>query len=316
MPLPDFPNNIMEFQQRFASEDAYWDYLVQLRWPEGFVCPYCEAPAATFIESRSLWECQNGHQVSVTTETVMHRSHVPLTKWFWAAYLVTTQTPGLSGKVLERQIGVSYETAYMMLQRLRAGMVDPDRTKLAGTVEVDEGFVSAGQVRETRRGRGTGKPIVVAAVEFQGRYAGRVRLRRIEDASEEELIGFIQENIEPGSTVVTDGWMSYHNVSDYGYNHTIREGEDSVDVAEQLPHVHRVFGNLKQWLLGTHHGVSAKHLQAYLNEYVFRFNRRGNPMASFRSVLGIASHVEGPEYEQLYSAGEEEGWSHPNPGGG
>src|SRR3990167_11192892 len=100
MPLPDFPNNIMEFQQRFASEDAYWDYLVQLRWPEGFVCPYCEAPAATLIESRSLWECQNGHQVSVTTETVMHRSHVPLTKWFWAAYLVTTQTPGLSGKVL------------------------------------------------------------------------------------------------------------------------------------------------------------------------------------------------------------------------
>jgi len=309
----DFPNTILEFAARFSTPAACREYLSAVRWPNGFQCPYDGTGEKTYIETRNLWECQEGHQISVTADTIMHKSHIPLTKWFWAAYLVSTQTPGISSVVLSRQLGVHQESAYMMLQRLRAGMVDPDRSQLTGTVEVDETFISAGRVRKVRAGRGSGKPIVVAAVEVHGPYAGRVRLRRINDASEEELASFIADHVQLDSTVITDGWMGYANVGNYGYRHIVREGETSVDVAEQMMHIHRVFSNLKAWIIGTHHGVSSKHLQAYLNEFAFRYNRRGNPMAAFLAALQIGSKVEGPEYEQLYGVGELQGWIHPNP---
>jgi len=302
-----FPRTIMEFAGHFSTEDACRDYLRQLRWPSGFECPRCGMPSRNYLEHRNLWVCTLGHQTSITTGTIMQRSHVPLTSWFWAAFLQVTNSTGISSVTLAREIGVKQETAYMMLQRLRAGMVDPDREPLSGEVYVDEAFISAGRVRVTRkRGRGTGKPIVVAAVEAQGKYAGRLRMRRIPSANEEDLIGFIQENVYEGSAVVTDGWQAYNALPDYGYYH------DTIE-SEEMHHPHRVFSNLKAWLIGTHHGVSTKHLQAYLNEFTFRYNARRNLMAAFAAVLGIGTHVEGPEYEELYSAGEPDGWIHPNP---
>ena len=192
-------------------------------------------------------------------------------------------------------------------------MVNPDRTKLSGLLQVDETYVSAGRVRPTK-GRGGGKPVVVCAVEVKDKTAGRVRLRRIEDATEESLKDFIEAHIDKGSTLVTDGWKGYFNVKQWGYRHIVKIGETSVDVAKQLIHVHRVFSNLKAWLIGTHHGVSSKHLQAYLNEFTFRYNRRKNPQAAFLAVLGISSHRGGPTYSEIYNAGEESGgWIHPNP---
>jgi len=312
-----FPTTVLEFQRLFPDDDACWQYLVATRWPDGnIVCPDCGEKALYFIENDRLWECPNRHHFSVTNGTVMHRSHVSLLKWFWAAYLVTTQTPGISAMVLHRQLGVCYETAYMILQRLRASMVNPERGRLSGVVEVDEGYVSAGHVREARTGRGSGKPIVVAAVEVRGRAAGRVRLRLVEDVSAKTLIGFVRAYVEEGSTVRTDGWAAYASLSRTGYRHVVVEGEDAIEVAENLPHIHRAFSNLKAWLIGTHHGVSSKHLQAYLNEFVFRYNRRGNPQAAFLAVLQIATEVEGPEYAELYAAGEEGGWVHRNPRSG
>ena len=197
-------------------------------------------------------------------------------------------------------------------------MVRPERGQLSGAVEVDESFV--GVAREGTRGRGAeGKAIVVGAVEViptgRGTRAGRLRLQEIGDASQEALIPFIMDCVEPGTIVRTDGWLGYTNLPQMGYRHEIVEGEDSTEVAEQLVHIHRVFSNLKSWLIGTHHGVSEKHLQAYLNEYVFRFNQRANPMAAFNAILGLASHFEAPTYEELYAAGEAGGWVHPNPGG-
>jgi transposase-like protein len=193
-----------------------------------------------------------------------------------------------------------------MLHKLRAGLVNPDRTKLYGTVEIDEAFVSAGRVRKTRRGRGTGKPMVVVAVESHGKTAGRVRLRQIESASEANLSKFILDHVEEGSTIITDGWGGYKNIGRYGYSMRVAEGD-------VLHHVHRTISNLKAWLIGTHHGVSAKHLQAYLNEFTFRRNRHITPMAAFESALGIGVHVNSPKYEELYSVGEDGGWVHPNP---
>jgi len=245
----------------------------------------------------------------------MHRSHLPLTKWFWAAYLVTTQTPGISAMVLHRQVGVGYETAYMMLQRLRAGMVNPGRTKLSGAVQVDEAFISAGYARKAtrKRGRGTSKPMVIAGVEVRGTIAGRVRLRQIGSASEDHIRGFLESHVEKGSTIITDGLQPYRSAPAWGYRHIVKSGPTQVDTAKQLAHVHRVFSNLKAWLVGTHRGVSPKHLQAYLNEYMFRYNRRGNPQAAFLAVLGISTHREGPTYKGLYTVGEPRGWAHPNP---
>lgn len=307
-----FPKSILEFQRMFPGDAPCWNYLAAVRWgwPKHMpLCPDCGAPAPYFIQTRRLWQCEDGHQFSILTGTVMERSRLPLLKWFWAAYLVSTQTPGVSGVGLERQIDVSYETAYMMLQRLRAGMVAPDRAQLHGRVEVDETYVTSGRVRTTRRGRGAGKTLVVAAVEVRRNRLGRVRLRRINRASRKELGAFIRKHIKKGSTVVTDGWAGYDPVQKWGYKHVLaptwREDE--------LKHLHRVFSNLKAWLVGTHHGVSAKHLQAYLNEFAFRYEYRRSPQTGFLAVLQIGSRVKGPKYEGIYSAGERGGWKHPNP---
>jgi len=313
----DFPQTLFEFQSRFATEEACREYLTALRWPDGFRCPRCGTEARNFSESRLLWVCKLGHQTSITADTVMHRTHLSLRHWFWAAWLQTTQTPGVSSVVLARQIGVHQESAYMMLQRLRAGLVNPESTQLTGKVEIDESFISAGRThRRVRRGRGSGKPIVVGAVEVRGdngEYAGRVRMRRIHAASEPELMSFITKHVAKGATIYTDGWKAYQNLPACGYNHNTVKGESSVDVARQLVHIHRVFSNLKAWLIGTHHGVSSKHLQAYLSEFGYRYNHRANPMRSFMKALGISSHVEGPEYEELYEVGEPDGWLHSNP---
>jgi transposase-like protein len=258
--------------------------------------------------------------MSATVGTVMDRTKIPLTHWFWAAYMVATYAQGISALQLSKQFGIRYETVYMMLQKLRAGLVNPDRTKLAGTVEVDETFI--GGRKRVVRGRGAlGKAIVVGAVEVvpyknkkgEMTRAGRVGLRVIPDASGETLMKFLKDNVSKGSIVKTDGWKGYLPTARNGFHHEVLVGENSVEVAEQLVHMHRVFSNIKTWLLGTHHGVSEKHLEAYLNEFTFRFNCRMNAFQSFQSVLGIGTRVEGPEYDDIYSVGEEGRWADANP---
>lgn len=300
MPRPDFPKSILEFQQWFPDEEACIKYLYESRWPDGFICPVCGDQEAYYIKTRRLFQCKtNMHQIYLTAGTVMHGSHTPLTDWFWAAYFVTTVTPGISSIQLERQLGIRHETAFNILHKLRAAMVNPDRTKIKGMVEVDETYIG-GPTTGGKRGRGTEKAIVVVAVERIKNHAGRVRLRHIEDVSSSSLIGFVKDNVEKESTVVTDEFPSYKGLDRYSYRHIIEE---------DLPLVHLVISNLKTWIRGIFHGVSDKHLQAYLNEFTFRFNRRKTPMAAFQTILGLTSRVgDWPTYESLYS-GE---WEHPN----
>ena len=312
----DFPKNIMEFTKRFADDRACWDYLVKTRWPDG-VFRNGEDPIG-YVSTRGLWTFRDGFQQSATSGTVMHGTRTPLSKWFWAAYLLTTHTPGISARQLARQIDLRYETAYMMLQKLRAGLVNPYREKLHGTVEIDESYVGG---RGTgKRGRGSvTKSLVIGAVEIidtsKKQIGGRLRLRQISSAKSETIEKFILEHVERRSIVLTDGLQSYNDIERFGYKHKVLVGEDSVEVAKQLVHIHRAFSNLKTWLNGSHHGVSKKHLQAYLNEFVFRYNRRGIPFEAFKSALGIATRNESPEYKELYHAGEDNGWKHPNPKG-
>lgn len=300
MPRLDFPRSILEFQQWFPDEESCIKYLYESRWPNGFICTICGDTEAYYIKTRRVFQCKaNMHQTYLTAGTVMHASHTPLTTWFWSAYLVTTVTPGISAVQLQRQLGITYETAFNILHKLRSSMFNPERTKIKGTVEVDETYIG-GATTGGKRGRGAEKAIVVVGVERVKDHAGRIRLRHIEDVSGASLIGFVKDNVEKSSTIITDEFPSYRGLNKYGYKHGIEES---------LPLAHLVISNLKTWIRGIFHGVSDKHLQAYLNEFTFRFNRRRTPMAAFQTILGLTSKVDWPTYEKLYS-GE---WEHPNP---
>jgi transposase-like protein len=302
MPRPSFPRSLVELQARFHDEASCGRYLAESRWPDGFRCPACGRDDALKLPSRVLWRCKAcGRDTSVTAGTVLHRTRTPLTYWFWAAYLVATHTPGLSALQLQRQLGIKrYETAWTILQKLRRAMVRPDRDLLRGKVEVDEAYVG-GPEPGLRGGRQIRhKALVVAAVEIRGKGSGRVRLRVVPDASASSLSGFVKANVAPGATVKTDAWAGYAPLRSMGYRHEARTQGDASRAGVILPRVHRVLGNLQTWLRGTHHGVSVKHLQAYLDEFTFRFNRRGTPMAAFQTLLGLGGRHGATTYKELY----------------
>ena len=301
MARPDFPRTLREFQARFADEAACRQYLAASRWPEGYRCPRCDHDTALPLPGRGLMRCRVcRYDTSVTAGTMLHRTRTPLTQWFWTAYLVTTHTPGLSALQLQRQLGIRrYETAWTMLQKLRRAMVRPDRERLHEKVEVDETYIGGPEVglrggRELRA-----KALVVAAVEVRGSASGRVRLQVVPDASGPSLTGFVKTHVEPGAIIVTDGWPGYASLAAMGYRHRPRTQRAPSRATKVLPRVHRVFGNLKTWLVGTHHGVSHKHLQAYLDEFTFRFNRRRTPMAAFQTLLGLGTQQVPTTYKRL-----------------
>ncbi len=308
MARPDFPRSIVEFQHRFPDDAACRAYLFDSRWPDGFRCPRCGSGRTSALERRLLWQCVAcRYQTSVTANTVLHGTRTPLTLWFWAAYLVTTGTPGISALQLQRQLDIGrYETAWVLLHKLRRAMVNPERQLLAGAVEVDECYVG-GPEAGLRGGRQPGaKTLVAVAVEVRGAGSGRLRTQTVGDASAETLCGFVRAVVAPGATVHTDGWRSYQRLATLGYRHEPRaqhvQRRPTADPDEILPRVHRVIGNLKGWLHGTHHGVSAEHLPAYLDEYVFRFNRRRTPMAAFQTLLGLGSQQEPTAYREILGA--------------
>lgn len=272
--MDDYPRTVAEFEARFATEDACRVYLSRLRWPDGFRCRCGEAKA--WWTARGLWQCAAcGAQTSVTAGTVFQDTRKPLRLWCHAMWWVTGQKTGASALGLQRLLGLgSYETAWTWLHKLRRAMVRPGRDRLSGRVEVDESFVGgAGGVQ----GRSTAtKALIVIAAEEVGHGIGRIRLRRIPDGSADSLQTFVQEAIEPGSLVHTDGWHGYEGLKAAGYRHRVTLLRGRHELASRcLPRVHRVASLLKRWLLGTHQGaVSPAHLDYYLDEFTFRFNRR------------------------------------------
>jgi transposase-like protein len=297
-----FPRTLLEFQRKFGTEDACRAYLVACRWPEGFRCSGCGACEGYAMRTRPLVACRTcGRQTSVTAKTVLHRSRQPLRLWFWAAYLVTTQTPGISATQLQRQLGLRrYETAWAMLQKLRRAMRRPDRDRLRGIVEVDETYL--GGVEPGRKGgrkRDGAKLLVIAAVEVRGDGSGRARLAIAKDSSQASLVGFVRDNVDEESVVRTDAWQGYAPLRHHYDHRPVTQGSGS-NAPAILPRIHRLFSNLKTWIAGTHHGVGRGHVRHYLDEFVFRFNRRRTPMAAFQSLLGLAT-LHGPTtYEMLY----------------
>jgi len=316
-----FPESLPEFQQLFPNDEACAVYLEKTRWDGGFACPHCGVIGEPFRFSGrpGVLRCRACRRdTGLTVGTVMQGSHVPLSTWFWAAYLLASQTPGMSAVQFQRQLGLSrYETAFGLLHKLRAGMVRPDQDRIGGQpanhVEVDEVLIGG-----KTRGEGRGvhhKTLVAAAVEVRyrepgtaqdkrkdGRYAGRVRLAVAADRSADALGGFVQKAVMPGTLIVSDDWGGYGGLREAGYDHHAIAECGNPEIAEEfMPMIHLVFSNLKTWLNGTHHGVSPKHLQAYLNEFTFRFNRRFYPFNAFRSLLGIAGGAGTPTFGELYS---------------
>lgn len=272
--MEDYPRNIMEFEKRFASEEACKRYLFQIRWPNGFRCPRCEHQKA-WETGEGLYYCVNcKHKTSVTAGTIFQDTSKPLQVWFRAIWYVTNQKQGVSALGLQRTLGLgSYRTAWSWLHKLRCAMVRPGRDRLSGIIEVDEAYI--GGPESGKRGRGaTGKALVVIATQKDGKRIGRIRLKHVPDASAKSLNNAVKNSIEPNSTVCTDDWNGYNQLSKLGYNHNVIRKASSVG-KNLLPSVNIVISLLKRWLLGIHQGaVKMSHLDYYLDEFTFRFNRR------------------------------------------
>ena len=305
--MTDFPRSLAEFEHRFPDEAACAEWLLGRRWAHGFACPECGHGGYWRLGRKVLTlQCKAcRRETSVTAGTVMHRSHLPLKVWFTAAWLVATHRNGMSARQLGRQLGLgSYKSAWLLLGKLRAAMVDPDRSPLSGLVEVDETslpFRTKDDPVEPRPGRShDGKLLVAGAVEIEGRGPGRTRLAVIGDYSAASLGGFVAGNVADGSTVVSDGWPGYKRLKDVKHDPRI-VGDAPAHLV--LPWVHRVFANAKRWAMGVYHGLRAAHLQAYLDEFVFRFNRRRTPQAAFARLLGLAVTIGPHPYAAIVASG-------------
>jgi len=261
----------------FPDDEACNTYVEQLRWPKGFICPACGKHSKCWHQTRNRLVCSYcRRQTSITSGTIFDKTRTPLTTWFEAAWHLSTSKNGLSAKTLERTLGTRYRVAWTMLQRFRVAMVRSERERLSGYVEVDETLLG-GADQGGKRGRGASKSVIVIAVEvLEPKGFGRIRMRHIPDASGANLLPFVSDFIATGSTVHTDGWRGYNNLSQKGYTHKKTVLSTSDDPAHvTMPGVHLVAGLLKRWILGTHQGsVSSEHLQSYLEEFTFRFNRR------------------------------------------
>jgi hypothetical protein len=322
-----YPRSLGELQSWFVTDADCLDYLEWLRWPDGFVCLRCG--------QRGGWPLGDGRfqcvacrsRASVTAGTIFDRTRTPLSVWFMAIWLFATQKDGVSAQSVQRALEIgSYQTAWAMLHRLRSVLVRPGRERLSGRVEVDETFIG-GEEPGLRGGRAKGKKSLVAvAVEVkEPRGLGRCRMAIIGDASAASLRPFVTAHVEPGATVITDAWQGYAGINDLGYVRDRRSQRAARlhggDPFALLPNVHRVASLAKRWLLGTHQGsVDEAHLQSYLDEFVFRFNRRSSRSRGlvFHRVLQLAVGHEPVRYRDLIVNPQPKkrpptggGWGHP-----
>jgi len=316
---PECPVTHLDFQRMFPDETACLLYLENLRWPSGFFCEKCLAIGEPFrfVARPKVLKCRFCHQdFSVTAGTVMHRSKTSIHIWFWAAYLIAAQTPSVSALELQKRLGISrYETAFQILHKLRATMVRPDRDKIGAEwpIELDVVFVG-GKHKSGIQGKTDQTPVVIA-VEIRRReycnpktnkliertLAGRARLHVLPNKTAAAVNDFVKDCIAPGAVIVSDDGKEFASLRALGYDHRptpMRGDREKMD--SYLPMISKVTANLKTWIDGTFHGVGKQHLQTYLNEFMFRFNRRFFRGVSFRSLLGLGAINAGLTYRDVY----------------
>ena len=324
MPRPRFPANFIEFQRWFPDERACLDYLVKSRWPDGFVCPHCGHEGGWEINARirsraadakpwtprmmkRLWQCPACRkQTSATSGTVMDHTRLSLMTWFHAAFLLATDKRGISAIYLDSQLDLgNHKTAWFLLHKMRRAAVNVNRTQIGGLVEMDGSYVGGHQMglKGGWQRKGRKAAIVLAAVEVLTRtwtdkdgsvrtreYAGRCRIEVVRAENAVWIADFMERNVRPGSTIRSDALGGYGAACrELGYESLMRTQGKATRDHQVVPLAHRVISNMKVWINGTHHGVGRPHLQAYLDEFVFRFNRRQNPEAAFQSLLGLGA---------------------------
>jgi len=294
--MEDYPRNLAEFEKRFANDQACREYLFSLRWPGGYRCPRCSHNKAWPMRGY-LFRCAScDYKCSITSGTIFEGTRKPLILWFRAIWWVVSQKNGASAKGVQRILELgSYKTAWLWMHKLRRAMVRPGRDRLSGKVEVDETYI--GGEKPGKRGRGAdGKALVAIAVEDKAeKKIGRIRLSVIPDASSDSLTLFAQQCVEKGSIVRTDDWPGYSNLRSIGYFHEVVKSKD-------LKIAHLGVSLLKRWLLGTHQGaVSHEHLNYYLDEFTFRFNRRTSNHRGklFYRLLENAMEIEPTTYKAM-----------------
>ncbi|MBR8189241.1 IS1595 family transposase [Burkholderia vietnamiensis] len=308
----DYPQTWSQFEDWFATETDCVRYLEQLRWPDGFVCPKCSVAQMPYRSSRGRLICRACHHpATVTAGTIFDKTRTPIKVWLAAAWHITSQKSGMSALGLQRVLGFgSYQTAWTILHRFRRAMVRPGRERLKGVVEVDQSYLAIQERRAPLAGssvkRRTTKVIVIIAVEIlEPKGFGRIRLRQIEAESIASVEPFVREVVEPGSVLRTDGAAIYRALhEDYVHEPTALNSQmpEGIPAHIPLPGVHRVASLLKRWLLGTHQGaVKPAQLEHYLDEFVFRFNRRASRSRGllFYRLLQQAVQTESVTYRQI-----------------
>ncbi len=296
------PSTVFEVMERFPDEEACVAFLRGLRWPQGFACPRCGGRASSTLRTRRLEQCRRcRYQASLTAGTVLHGTRLPLRVWFLAIFFLGRHKTGISALQLQKDLGLgSYKTAWMLLHKLRSALGERASQRLVGLVEADESYVGARRERGAPGRTLRRKSLVAAAVENRGERAGSLRLAVVPNASQGELGPFVRGGIDQArATVRTDGWRGYGDLKTHGAQHRPVVQGDPARAAKLLPWSHTVFGNLKGWLHGTFHGVSRKHLPRYLQEFVYRFNRRWLEHDLFFYVLRRAVQGEPLPYSQL-----------------
>jgi len=318
--LPESPLTLLDFQRMFPDEAACRKYLEMIRWPSGFVCEKCSASGEPFrfAGRPKVLKCRFCHQdTSLTAGTVMHRSKTNILVWFWAAYLISTQTPGISALELQKKLGIErYETAFQILHKLRAAMVRPGRDRIGTEWPIELDIVFVGGKRKGLQGKTYKAPVIIAVEirrpesrdpkthKVKRALAGRIRLQvLLPGKSAASVDRFAKDCIAPGAVIVSDDGTEFTNLIDLGYDHRpVKIRGDRAKMDSSLPMISRVTANLKTWIDGTFHGVGKQHLQTYLNEFMFRFNRRFFRAVSFRTLLGLGILQSGLTYNEVYGA--------------
>lgn len=282
-----YPKDFQEFLSDFPDEKSCWQYIIDMRWPEGYVCSGCQSERYWLTGKHKIHCSECGKEYSITSGTIFQESKKSILLWFHIMWWVVAQKTGASASNMKDFMGFgTYETAWQWLHKLRRIMVRPGRENLTGEVEVDETYIGVDEIGTGKQGRGADeKSLVVVATECVGKKIGRVRFKIIPNASSDSLLPFIEENVEKGSTIITDGWTGYSPLSENkDYNHITKIISGSGKQAhELLPHVHMVDSLVKRWINGTHQGkISPKYLEYYLDEFAFRFNRK---MSTYRGKL-------------------------------
>ncbi len=298
------PEHQIDFEKMFYTESQCIEYVIEMKWSDGYKCLRCKN-TSYWLGSKKRIICKKcEYQTTVISGTIFEQTNKPLVLWFRAIWWMISQKNGVSASGLQKILGLgSYKTAWTWLQKLRLLTTISDRKKLSGKVEVDETFI--GGKKEGKRGRGSeNKTLVVIAVEVQNKGTGRIRLQIVSSASAKDLTKFITTNIEIGSSIITDGWNGYSKVSGKGYSHQIQGAEWEKDDEQMLPNAHRVASLLKRWLLGTHQNyVSPSRLQNYLDEFVFRYNRRKSNSRGllFQRIMEQAVKHNPVKYQEIMS---------------